>query len=170
MTGNTGLLTQRCDPFGAESQIRLLGGIYPENHVGRIMWHCAKAADAGRFRMICEGGPYGIRLANDGQLVAAYTCQGGHRGQPMPLCAGHRRMLARRQAGLCPACAWPPRARTLTEAIERAQVDMRNAARLGYPDAARKLQAAGEDLQAQMNELITQGIVHRCPLKLTEVS
>lgn len=170
MTGNTGLLTQRCDPYGAESRIRLAGGIYPENHVGRIMWHCAQPADAGRFRMTCTGGPYGIRLANDGQLAAAYTCPGGHRGQPMPLCTGHRRMLARRQAGLCPACAWPPAARTLAEAIERAQLDMRNAAALGYLTAARKLEAAGLDLQAQMNELIEQGIVHRCPVTLTEVS
>lgn len=170
MTANTGLLTQRCDPYGAESGIRLLGGMYPDSHLGRIMWHCAKPADAGRFRMICQGGPYGIRLANDGQLVAAYNCPGGHQGQAMPLCTGHRRMLARRQAGLCPACAWPPQARTLTEAIERAQLDMRNAARAGLLNAARKLAAAGDDLQAQMNDLITRGVVHRCPLKLEEVS
>lgn len=167
--GATGLLTQRCDPFGAESKISLLGGMYPENHVGRIMWHCAKAADA-RYRMTCTGGAYGERVTADGGLIAAYHCDGGHRGQVMPLCTPHRRMLAKRQAGVCPACMWPPAARELHHAIERAQVDMRNAAALGYYVAAAKLGDTSADLQGQMDELIAQGLVHKCPLRLEEVS
>jgi hypothetical protein len=169
VTANTGLLTARCDPYGAESRVFLLGGMYPENHVGRIMWHCDRQA-AARYRMTCQGGPYGIRLTNDGQLEAAYNCPGGHQGQVMPLCDPHRQMLAKRQAGLCPACAWPPQARTLTEAIERCQRDLGNAVRGRYIEAARKLNAMSEDLQAQMDELIARGVVHRCKLKLTEVS
>ena len=169
MSGNTGLLTQRCDPYGAESRISLLGGMYPENHVGRIMWHCPELA-AARYRMVCVGGDYGERTAPDGGLVAAYHCDGGHRGQVMPLCEGHRRMLAKRSAGLCPACAWPPGARDLTEALQARQADMYQAQRLGYYVAAAKLAGALEDLQHQMNELIARGVVHKCPLRLEEVS
>ena len=95
MTANTGLLTDRCDPYGAESRIQLLGGIYPESHNGRIHWHCTKRAEA-RYRMICTGGEYGTRgKASDvgtfGTLVVGTTCPGGHQGQVRPLCTDHRR-------------------------------------------------------------------------------
>ncbi len=170
MGANTGLLRQLCDPYGAESRIQLLGGMYPESHVGRIMWHCGKPADAGRFRMTCTGGAYGYRTTPGMGIVTAWQCPGGHKGQPMPLCVGHRRELARRQAGLCPACAWPPQARTLTEALERCQADMHQAMRLGYLVAAAKLGDTFADLTAQMNELNERGIVHRCPLRLEEIS
>lgn len=169
MNRNTGLLTARCDPYGAESRISLLGGMFPENQVGRIMWHCSNPATA-RYRMVCTGGAYGGRAAADGGLVAAYLCDGGHRGQPMPLCDDHRRAIARRQAGFCPPCGFPPEARELAEALQARQADMMNAYSLGYLAAAAKLGAALEDLQGQMNELSATGRVHRCPLKLVEVS
>ena len=169
MSSNTGLLTARCDPYGAESGIRLLGGIFPESQVGRIMWHCSDPATA-RYRMTCLGGTYGTRIASDGGPVPGYTCDGGHRGQPMPLCDSHRKAIARRQSGLCPACAFPPHARELTEVLQARQADMHNAFSLGFLAAAAKLGAVVEDLQGQMTELYEQGIVHRCPLILIEVS
>ena len=170
MTGS-GLLTTRCDPYGAESQIRLLGGLYPESHVGRIMWHCANRADAGRFRMICVGGYYGQRRAPDGGLVAAYRCDGGHASSDsMPLCTSHRVMIAKRQSDFCPACGFPPPARALAEAMTARQADITEAARLGLYAAAAKLADALDDLRAQMNDLVPRGIVHNCPLRLEEVS
>lgn len=168
MTG-TGLLTARCDPFGAESRVQLLGGLYPESHVGKIMWHCSSRAD-GRWRMTCTGGAYGERRAPDGGLVAAYSCDGGHQGQVMPLCLAHVAMLRKRSAGLCPACAWPPKARALTEAMQARQGDIAEAARLGLYAAAARLQGTLEQLQAGMNEMVAAGLVHKCPLRLTEVS
>ena len=95
MTGNTGLLTARCDPFGAESRIQLLGGMYDESYRGKHMWHCAERA-VGRYRMICTGGDYGYRAANDAGLVSATHCDGGHRGQAMHLCATHVAEFSRR--------------------------------------------------------------------------
>lgn len=168
-TGNTGLLTARCDPYGAESTISLLGGMYPQNQVGRIMWHCEKAARA-RYRLICTGGTYGGRLAADGGLVAAYVCEGGHRGVVMPLCDDHVRSISRRQAELCPRCAFPPEVREVAAALQARQADMHSAFQLGYLVAAAKLGAAVEDLQAQMNDYSLRGIVHRCPLRMKEVS
>lgn len=164
-----GLMVTRCDPYGAESRIRLLGGMAPDSQLGRIMWHC-EAQAVGRFRMICTGGVYGERTAADGGQLPAYQCPGGHRGQPMPLCADHRRGIARRQAGLCPACAWPPRARELQEALERCQTDMRNAFQLGYIVAAARLGDTHQDLEAQLTEMAHRGQVHRCALRLVEVS
>ena len=50
MTGNTGLLTQRCDPFGAENERpQILGGVMGDNMIGKIMWRCENPA-AGRYR------------------------------------------------------------------------------------------------------------------------
>jgi hypothetical protein len=170
MGGNSGLLTARCDPYGAESQISLLGGIYGPEHVGRIMWHCPNRADAGRFRMICTGGTYGGRAAADGGIVPAYLCEGGHRGVVMPLCTDHRKSIARRQAELCPACAFPPGVRDVAAALQARQADMHNAFTAGLIVAAAKLGAAVEQLQAEMNDYSLRGIVHRCPLRLVEVS
>jgi DNA-binding Lrp family transcriptional regulator len=42
--------------------------------------------------------------------------------------------------------------------------------RAGYLRAAAELGAAVEDLRERMTELSDQGIIHRCPLQLVEVS
>lgn len=169
MSSNTGLLTARCDPYGAESGIRLLGGMFPENQVGRIMWHCQAPAEA-RYRMICTGGRYGARVAPGSELEYGYLCEGGHRGQPMPLCRQHRISIGRRQAGLCPACAFPPVARELIEVLTARTNDMHTAFSLGFLAAAASLGAIVEDLTNQTTELSERGVIHRCPLKLVEVS
>lgn len=165
----SGLLLARCDPYGAESSVNLLGGMYPESHLGRIMWHCPDRATA-RYRMTCTGGVYGERPAKDGGTLPGFICPGGHSGQVMPLCDNHRRAIARRQAGLCPACAWPPAARVLTEVLERTQTEIQAALALGMHADARRLISQFEGMQARMNELLTIGSVHRCPLELAEVS
>lgn len=167
MTGNTGLLTSRCDPYGAESRIKLLGGLYPESYRGRIMWHCENRASA-RYRMVCTGGEYGRRVSPDGGLVPSFICDGGHQGQVMELCTDHRREIAKRQSDLCPACAYPPRARDVTERIEYLSFRLREAA-LNLPLYA-KMTAQMQQLSDEMTELRDQGIIHKCPLRLVEVS
>jgi hypothetical protein len=168
MAGNTGLLTARCDPYGAESRISLMGGIYPESHVGRIMWHCSNQARA-RYRMVCRGGEYGTRMAPDGGTVAAYLCPGGHRGQVMTLCDDHRREIAKRQAGACPACLYPPAARGVIAELEQAQARMSGLGFFQLPELA-ALTSRSDQLMAAGDELIARGIIHTCPLELVEVS
>lgn len=167
--GSTGLLTARCDPFGAESQIKLLGGLYPEDQVGRIMWHCSHRAGA-RYRMVCTGGEYGQRYAAGLGVGSAYRCDGGHRGVVMPLCDSHRKSIAGRQSDLCPACAYPPAARELAMLQELQQGEMYVLYQAGRLAEAARLGHSLENLRGQMNELITRGVVHKCPLRLVEVS
>ena len=167
MTANTGLLTARCDPYGAESRIQLLGGVYPEAWAGRIMWHCQNRA-AARYRMVCTGGAYGQRTAPDGGTVPAYECPGGHAGQVMPLCTDHRREIQKRQSDLCPRCAYPPAARGMQERADALQLQMQ-AARGDWPQLA-ALQAGLDQVTARFAELMELGIVHKCPLRLIEVS
>jgi hypothetical protein len=166
--GNTGLLTARCDPYGAESRIRLLGGVYDESHTGRIKWHCQNRA-AARYRMVCTGGGYGERVAPDGGLVAATVCPGGHQGQEMALCDDHRREIQRRQAGACPACLYPPRARGVLAELEAVQAQISTLGFFRLPELAR-LTSISDQLMAAGDELISRGIVHKCPLTLVEVS
>ena len=187
MSGNTGLLTQRCDPFGAESRIQLLGGVYDEKHVGKVMWHCAEPA-IGRYRMICRGGDYGHRAQADGGLIAAFHCAGGHQGQVMPLCKTHVRDFTTgppkpgytadrrtpvgqiggtKATDMCPACMWPPEARTLQEVADRLQQEMSRAFLL---DQFARLQAQQDQVRARLDELFASGRVHKCPLILREVS
>ena len=187
MTGNTGLLTQRCDPFGAESRIQLLGGMVPENQVGKIMWHCPEPA-IGRYRMICTGGDYGHRTQADGGLIAATHCDGGHQGQVMPLCPKHVRDFTvgpprpgytrdmRTPVGqiggtkaneMCPACMWPPEARTLQEIADALQQQMASCFLL---EQFARLQARQDQVRARLDELFATGRVHKCPLQLREVS
>lgn len=195
---NTGLLTARCDPYGIESTVKLLGGMYDEKHMGKNIWYCPERA-VSRHRLVCAGGNYGFRAANDGGLVKAHRCDGGHQGVEMPLCALHIRELAAGppppgwskdkrtpygQVGgtkaneMCPACMWPPEAKALQERadflhqqISQVQVMAMQTGILGF--GARRLTAMESEqdqVRARMDELHQQGIIHKCPLKLVEVS
>lgn len=168
MAANTGLLTARCDPYGAESRIQLMGGIYDESHTGRIKWHCEKQARA-RYRMICAGGDYGTRTAPDGGIVAATVCPGGHQGQPMALCDDHRREIARRQAGACPACLYPAEARATIAQLEQVQAQIAGLGFFRLPELA-ALTSRSDQLMAAGDEMIARGVIHKCPLNLVEVS
>src|SRR5579863_1721608 len=92
--GGDGLTRQRCNPYGHETggPKHLEGGVYSPEHEP-YTWYCEAVADA-RYRA---------------------ECVHGHRGQQMWLCNGHRMMLAKRAMGVCPPCAWPPKALRLHE-------------------------------------------------------
>jgi len=197
MTG-TGLLTERCDPYGIESTVKLMGGLYPENMMGRHIWYCTERAEA-RFRYVCKGGDYGFRRQNDGGLVQAFHCDGGHQGVVMPLCRRHQRDLAvgppkpgwsadRKtpygQVGgtvsheMCPACTvgkgsrWEGEIRGRMEnadALQQELARLQIAPAFLMPQAAR-IQAMLDQERARLDELHQLGVIHRCPLKLVEVS
>jgi hypothetical protein len=158
VSGNTGLLTRRCDPYGAETQIRLLGGVFPESHNGPQHWYCANQA-AGRYRMTCRGGAYGTET----------VCDGGHRGVPMPLCPDHVIEIQRRQSDSCPACLFPPPARALSAAMDQLQYEIAATHPLMMGRRAALLSQL-DTLRFRMGELQMTGRIHRCPLELTEVS
>jgi hypothetical protein len=146
VAGADGMSIKRCDPFGAESTMRgLEGGFYGPEHLGENMWYCQARAE-GRFRLRCR-------------------CQ--HTGRPMYLCYGHARMITQRMSGVCPRCVHPPREMEIQEAMEsvrRGAALVPNMANLGA--AERRLW----DLQHELNWLVEHGVVHRCPVKLEEVS
>jgi len=188
-TRNTGLLTARCDPYGAESQIRLMGGTVDPRHVGRVMWRCEKPA-IGRYRMMCRGGSYGQRIAADTGIVAAYICDGGHKGQEMPLCRSHveefssgppkagfdasgrpfGRVGGTSANGLCPPCAKPPEARELEERANLLNGMIARYQMLGLIAESAKLMGQLDDIRGELTELFQTGRIHQCPLYLTEVS
>lgn len=189
MTANTGLLTARCDPFGAESRIQLMGGTVDPKHVGRIMWHCEERA-IGRYRMVCTGGAYGQRITADGAVEAAYHCPGGHRGQPMTLCAIHVKQFSVGPAkpwydssgqphgivggtnanGLCPACAMTPQARELSAKAEALQAQIGQMISFGLLSKVAALETMQNQVRERLTELYHTGRVHRCPLVLQEMT
>ena len=171
MTSNTGLLTARCDPYGAESQIKLFGGLYPESMNGKHHWFCENSA-VGRFRMVCTGGTYGHKLANDGGSVQPHHCDGGHKGQVMPLCADHRIEIQRRQAGVCPRCAMGAGNEEVLgtmQRIESLQQELQSYYNFGLLIQVMQIQSRIEAEGHRMTEFYEQGITHRCPLQLVEV-
>lgn len=173
---NTGLLTARCDPYGIESTVKLMGGVYPEKYMGKHIWYCEARAEA-RYRLVCTGGRYGVRLTPGAGLDTRHTCDGGHRGVEMPLCNGHAAQLrdgpppgqvgGPGNASVCPACMMPPAARVLSEQIEAMNPDIYFAPTLLHRT---RLTARQDGLRAQIDELRIRGLVHKCPLRLTEVS
>lgn len=154
MTG-TGLLTARCDPYGAESggPKHLLGGMHGADAMGHIMWGCENRAD-GRWIMVCQ-------------------CPHEHKSAtPRPLCLAHVAEIQRRQSGLCPPCAWNDTARALEEEITWIQGDISAVFYAGglYSSEMAALQSRLRDRADQMTELYHRGIIYKCPLKLVEVS
>lgn len=198
MTGNTGLLKGLCDPFGAESKIRLMGGLFDDKHLGKYMFYCDKPV-VGRYRLVCQGGYYGFRPANDGGTVYGHRCDGGHAGDDMPLCKTHAlegmygppkpgwnadMTVPHGQVGgtkwneMCPRCIAPPEAKPLMESAERLQQEI-SAMRVGpmsmvmSGELMRKMQRMEQQqdrLRARLDELHQTGRIHKCPLKLVEVS
>lgn len=143
----------RCNPYGHSTGAggdrgpkHLMGGLYGPQYEGGMKWQCQSAAD-GWYVM---------------------TCRCGHKGQRMPLCGPHVLEIGRRQSSVCPPCAMPPRARELHEAIGRARSAIVSAHMMGWSTA--EAVSRHEALAVEMTELYHRGIIHRCPLILSEVS
>lgn len=138
-----------CDPYGYESEVRVMGGMNNPD-AESYAWQCRNYAQ-GRYKM---------------------TCANGHTGT-MRLCYGHVWMIqhhhSRAKNGLCPRCVWPPRARELNE---RSDHILKQLADPGlWPDERQRLGSALADIQAEMTELFHRGsITTGAPLRLEEVS
>jgi hypothetical protein len=141
----------------------LLGGLVDERYLGRHMWHCPRLA-AGTFRMVCAH---------------------GHRGQPMPLCGpgvvrapdgaavyhpGHIAEIAKRQSDVCTACIWPPEAIVYREADQAGQLELAEATVFGNREGVARAKQKMLDAGRGIDELMTRGLVHKCPLHLEAVS
>jgi hypothetical protein len=151
MTG-TGLMRAICDPYGAESRIKLMGGLYPESYNGNKHWHCPNYA-THRVIMVCKN---------------------NHRGEVMPLCDSHHGSIQQRQAGICLTCAFPPEARAAFDEIEGAMSEIQ---RLVYAEHRPLMgpevmawQRVIERNRVRMNELQQSGRIPKNPLRLIEVS
>ena len=139
-----------CNPYGYEDgDVQVLGGLRdPRNE--SYQWQCRNYAQ-GRYKMVCTN---------------------GHAGT-VRLCYGHVWMIqnhhSRSKNGLCPRCAWPPRARELDE---KSQYLMRELADpYKWPDERARLASALEDCNAEMTELWQRGTISTgAPLRLEEVS
>lgn len=189
----TAILTQRCDPFGVERERygeKLAGGLYDQASVGKYIWHCEEPT-IGRFRMTCTGGNYGFRRQNDGGLIEAYRCDGGHQGQVMALCRLHVRDFTTGppkpgftkdlrtplgQVGgtkaneLCPACVAPPEAREHMARADFLQSQLSAMMIHGIMARVVAIQSELDQVRAKLDELHERGIIHKCPLILREVS
>lgn len=139
-----------CDPFGFESEdVRVMGGMNDPAHES-YMWKCQNFAQ-GRYYMTCANGH-----GHDRKLI-------------MRLCYAHVRNITTRMAGLCPACAWPPRAKELKERMDWFVARIADPAT--WPDERQRLASGLADAQAEMNELRDRGqITTGAPLRLEEVS
>jgi hypothetical protein len=133
-----------CNPFGFEDQdIQVLGGLRNPEHES-YQWQCRNYAE-GRYWM---------------------TCANGHRGR-MTLCYGHVYQIQQRLAGLCPRCAFPPRARELEEKANRLMREIP----MAWPDDRYRMASALEDCRRELDEMRERGTVTTgAPLRLTEVS
>jgi hypothetical protein len=184
-----GLIGGRCNPYGAETggPKRVLGGLHgpasaatpdmdlPDN-VAQGEWSCQQRAQV-RCRMVCG-------------------C--GHRGQVMQLCSwhdednwrgemvagrfrqvretirvrGHYEEIQRRQAGLCPRCAFPGDYAQLYHAVNQWQAELRGCYLRGTwngPNAA-ALRQRIEDACAQFDAGRELGVIHNCALTLVAVT
>jgi len=76
-------------------------------------------------------------------------------------------MIGRRQAGLYPRCALPPRARELEERCNSIMRDLPGA----WPDDRRRMAQVLEDARAELEEMRARGMISTgAPLRLEEVS
>lgn len=139
-----------CNPYGYEdSDVQVMGGMNDPNREA-YQWQCRNYAQ-GRYRM---------------------TCANGHTGY-MKLCHGHVWMLqhhhSRAKNGLCPRCAWPPRARELDEKMNHLMRQLGDP--YAYADDRQRWALALEDARREMDELRQRGtITSGAPLRLEEVS
>jgi hypothetical protein len=145
---------QRCSAYedkpGAGPK-HLEGGFYDLRSLGPHIWICKARAD----------------------VKVVMGCRCGHKGQPQWLCNGHRAMIARRASGVCPACVHPPAEVELQARMERIRLDPANYRAADATTLARNQERSVSqlwDIQAELNELVERGIVHRCGLTMTEVS
>jgi len=188
------LLLERCNPYGAETggPRRVMGGLYgpgsartlddtlPEN-VQQGEWVCPQQAQVHAF-LICaheHKGPvmalcsWHEEIVEHAEMVAGTT----RKVADVVKVRGHYEEIQRRQAGACVRCLYPsvPGGRDFAaehkqiEAIQ-GQLAYLNDVGAWYSARAQGLRQRIEDIVATFDEANARGIIHRCPMRLIQVS
>ncbi len=150
----------RCNPYGYATDAgprHLMGGMYGPAYAGKQ----TTERDGIHGPAVCE---------RPADRRARLTCDRGHAGPVMDLCAWHAQEIMDRMAQCCTRCVWPDEARGVNEACDYLMMEMADARAKG--DAVRygKLEAALNDHARQMDELLARGVIAKVPLKLVEIS
>lgn len=187
------LLLERCNPYGAETggPKRVMGGLYgpgsaatpgmdlPDN-VAQGEWSCPQQAQV-RAYLICRCGHRGQvmplcswhdELVEHGEMVGGVT----RRVSEVIRQRGHFEEIERRQAGACIRCMYPAAdGRDFAAAhktIEAYQGELAYLYDRGawYSAQAKAARRKIEDIVASFDEGISRGLIHRCQMRLVQVS
>jgi hypothetical protein len=187
------LLLERCNPYGAETggPRHVMGGLYgprsaatpddtlPEN-VQQGEWLCRQQAQV-RAYLLCRCGHRGRvmplcswhdEISERGEMIAGTT----RKIATVVRVRGHYEEIQRRQAGACIRCLYPAAdGRDFAAAHKTIEAYQGELAYLNDMGAWRSAQARNarqkiEDIVAGFDEGIARGIIHRCPMRLIQVS
>jgi ferredoxin len=187
------LLLERCNPYGAETggPARVMAGLYgpgsaatpgmdlPDN-VAQGEWLCPQQAQV-RVYMLCGCGHRGRNMAlcswHD-EIVDHAEFVGGvtRRVKDLIRVRGHYEEIQRRQCGACVRCMYPAGDgydfAAEHKAIEAYQGELAYLYDIGAWNSAqaRRQRDRIEAIVARFDEGIARGQIHRCPLRLIQVS
>jgi len=187
------LLLERCSPYGAETggPRHVMGGLYgpgsaatPDDtlplNVQQGEWLCRNQAQVHAY-LICGCGHKGRVMAlcswhdeisEHGEMVAGTV----RKVTSVVRQRGHYEEIQRRQAGACIRCLYPAQDgrdfAAAHKAIEAWQGELAYLNDLGawHSAQARAARQKIEDIVASFDEGIARGIIHRCPMRLVQVS
>lgn len=189
---HSGILLGRCNPYGAETggPRRVMGGLH-----GPASAALDPAAMPGLPQSVIQGE---WACPQQAQVRVKMTCQCGHTGNVMELCSwhdeviwhteyvagtfrrvsqlarrhGHYEEIQRRQAGACIRCLYPGRYTEDYKSLFAWQQELAYLRDYGQWYSARANYVRGkiEDIVARFDEGNADGTIHRCPMRLDQVS
>jgi hypothetical protein len=182
------LLLQRCNPYGAETggPRHIYGGLYgpnsartnddslPEN-IQQGEWPCERPAEV-RVYMECRCGHRGTIMAlcswHDETVTRSDPLNFGRTIRETVRARGHYEEIQRRQSGACMRCLFPRKAAEDFKAIEAIQTELYflHAAGRFYTPRGQQLRAKIEALREELDRQNMTGEIHRCPMRLIQVS
>jgi hypothetical protein len=150
----------RCNPYGYATDAgpkHLMGGFYGPEYAGK--------------QTVLADGIHGPAICTETAVARMrMTCEFGHTGPIMDLCARHVRELTARMSDTCTRCVWPDAARGVNDEMDRVMLRMADARDRRDIVTLRNLSVVLDDLRHDMDGLRDQGIIKKVPLKLVEVS
>jgi hypothetical protein len=187
-----GLLTRRCNPYGAETggPKRVMGGLHGPNSatlpdeampglpeaVAQGEWACQWPAQV-RVRAVCRCGHAGEVMElcswHDETVYHAEYAAGTFRQVSSTQRArGHYEELQRRSMGACIRCLYPGRYAEEYKGLFAWQGELAMLRELGqwYSHRAGYVRQKIEEIVTRFDEGNASGQIHRCPMTLTAVS
>jgi hypothetical protein len=186
------LLLGRCNPYGAETggPRRVMGGLHgpasatldpaampglPAN-VAQGEWSCPQPAQV-RVKMICACGHVGdiMELCSWHDEISYRTehVAGTFRRIPENVrVRGHYEEIQRRQAGACIRCLYPGHYAEEYKSMFAWQQELAYLRDYGqwYSERGSYVRGKIEEIVARFDEGNADGTIHRCPMKLEQVS